>query len=131
MARFTVNSYRFDPYRNFKFKIKRDNQYSGLTILRSVTHLDRAYWEDEKAYLLPPRPECRASVSCCGCCAESDPPIAYGHCLFHGCGLDRDDDRSVGPPQRQLGSCDPAFCGASALGLAPRRAGDGARQGGP
>ncbi len=31
MARFTVNSYRFDPYRNFKFKIKWDNQYvAGL-----------------------------------------------------------------------------------------------------
>ena len=27
MARFTVNSYRFDPYRNFKFKVKWDNQY--------------------------------------------------------------------------------------------------------
>ena len=31
MARFTVNSYRFDPYRNFKFKVKWDNQYvAGL-----------------------------------------------------------------------------------------------------
>jgi len=31
MARFSVNSYRFDPYRNFKFKIKWDNQYvAGL-----------------------------------------------------------------------------------------------------
>ena len=31
MAQFTVNSERFDPYRNFKFKIKWDNQYvAGL-----------------------------------------------------------------------------------------------------
>lgn len=31
MAQFTVNSYRFDPYRNFKFKIKWDNEYvAGL-----------------------------------------------------------------------------------------------------
>jgi hypothetical protein len=31
MARFVVNSQRFDPYRNFKFKIKWDNQYvAGL-----------------------------------------------------------------------------------------------------
>lgn len=27
MPRFSVNSYRFDPYRNFKFKIKWDNEY--------------------------------------------------------------------------------------------------------
>lgn len=32
MAKFTVNSERFDPYRNFKFKIKWDNQYvAGLS----------------------------------------------------------------------------------------------------
>ena len=32
MARFTVNSYRFDPYRNFKFKVKWDGQYvAGLS----------------------------------------------------------------------------------------------------
>lgn len=32
MAKFSVNSYRFDPYRNFKFKIKWDNQYvAGLS----------------------------------------------------------------------------------------------------
>jgi phage tail-like protein len=41
MARFTVNSYRFDPYRNFKFKIKWDNQYvAGLnkcSALRNMT----------------------------------------------------------------------------------------------
>jgi len=31
MPRFSVNSYRFDPYRNFKFKIKWDNEYvAGL-----------------------------------------------------------------------------------------------------
>jgi len=31
VARFVVNTHRFDPYRNFKFKIKWDNQYvAGL-----------------------------------------------------------------------------------------------------
>lgn len=27
MAKFSVNSQRFDPYRNFKFRVKWDNQY--------------------------------------------------------------------------------------------------------
>ncbi|MEO6979181.1 MAG: phage tail protein, partial [Mucilaginibacter sp.] len=27
MAQFTVNAQRFDPYKNFKFRIKWDNQY--------------------------------------------------------------------------------------------------------
>lgn len=32
MAKFAVNSHRFDPYRNFKFKIKWDGQYvAGLS----------------------------------------------------------------------------------------------------
>jgi phage tail-like protein len=32
MAKFTVNTHRFDPYRNFKFKVKIDNQYvAGLS----------------------------------------------------------------------------------------------------
>lgn len=32
MPRFSVNSYRFDPYRNFKFKVKWDNEYvAGLS----------------------------------------------------------------------------------------------------
>jgi phage tail-like protein len=32
MAKFSVNSHRFDPYRNFKFKIKWDGQYvAGLS----------------------------------------------------------------------------------------------------
>jgi len=32
MAKFTVNSLRYDPYRNFKFKIKIDNVYvAGLS----------------------------------------------------------------------------------------------------
>ena len=32
MAQFSVNTHRFDPYRNFKFKIKWDNQYiAGLS----------------------------------------------------------------------------------------------------
>ena len=31
MAKFTVNASRFDPYRNFKFRVKIDNQYvAGL-----------------------------------------------------------------------------------------------------
>jgi phage tail-like protein len=43
VARFTVNSYRFDPYRNFKFKIKWDNQYvaglSKCSALRRTTEM--------------------------------------------------------------------------------------------
>jgi len=43
MARFTVNTHRFDPYRNFKFKIKWDNQYvAGLhkcSALRRTTEV--------------------------------------------------------------------------------------------
>ncbi len=32
MAKFTVNTYRFDPYRNFKFRVKWDGQYvAGLS----------------------------------------------------------------------------------------------------
>ena len=32
MARFSVNTHRFDPYRNFKFRVKVDNQYvAGLS----------------------------------------------------------------------------------------------------
>ena len=32
MAKFSVNTHRFDPYRNFKFRIKWDNQYvAGLS----------------------------------------------------------------------------------------------------
>lgn len=32
MAKFSVNAHRFDPYRNFKFKIKWDGQYvAGLS----------------------------------------------------------------------------------------------------
>lgn len=31
MAQFSVNTHRFDPYRNFKFKVKFDNEYvAGL-----------------------------------------------------------------------------------------------------
>ncbi len=44
MPRFSVNSYRFDPYRNFKFKIKWDGQYvAGLnkcTALRKSTEVE-------------------------------------------------------------------------------------------
>ncbi|MCL4706181.1 phage tail protein [bacterium] len=32
MARFTVNSHRFDPYKNFKFRVRWDGQYvAGLS----------------------------------------------------------------------------------------------------
>jgi phage tail-like protein len=32
MAKFSVNTHRFDPYRNFKFRVKIDNQYvAGLS----------------------------------------------------------------------------------------------------
>jgi phage tail-like protein len=32
MAKFTVNTHRFDPYRTFKFRVKVDNQYvAGLS----------------------------------------------------------------------------------------------------
>ena len=43
MARFSVNSNRFDPYRNFKFKVKIDGQYvAGLnkcSALRKTTEM--------------------------------------------------------------------------------------------
>jgi phage tail-like protein len=37
MAKFTVNTSRFDPYRNFKFRVKIDNQYvAGLSKCSSL-----------------------------------------------------------------------------------------------
>jgi len=37
MAKFTVNTHRFDPYRNFKFKVKWDGQYvAGLSKCSSL-----------------------------------------------------------------------------------------------
>jgi phage tail-like protein len=43
VARFTVNAHRFDPYRNFKFRIKIDNQYvaglSKCSALRRTTEV--------------------------------------------------------------------------------------------
>ncbi|MET8051920.1 MULTISPECIES: phage tail protein [unclassified Streptosporangium] len=43
MAKFTVNAHRFDPYRNFKFRIKIDNQYvaglSKCSALRRTTEV--------------------------------------------------------------------------------------------
>ena len=43
MAKFSVNSSRFDPYRNFKFKIKWDGQYvAGLnkcSVLKKTTEV--------------------------------------------------------------------------------------------
>jgi phage tail-like protein len=43
VARFTVNTHRFDPYRNFKFRIKIDNQYvaglSKCSALRRTTEV--------------------------------------------------------------------------------------------
>jgi phage tail-like protein len=43
VARFTVNTHRFDPYRTFKFRIKIDNQYvaglSKCSALRRTTEV--------------------------------------------------------------------------------------------
>jgi phage tail-like protein len=43
MPQFTVNTHRFDPYRNFKFRIKWDNQYvaglSKCSALRKTTEV--------------------------------------------------------------------------------------------
>jgi phage tail-like protein len=43
MAQFSVNAHRFDPYRNFKFRIKWDNEYvAGLnkcSALRKTTEM--------------------------------------------------------------------------------------------
>lgn len=48
MAKFTVNAQRFDPYRNFKFKIKIDNVYvAGLSkcgALKKTTEM--AEWRE-------------------------------------------------------------------------------------
>jgi phage tail-like protein len=47
MARFTVNSERFDPYHNFKFKIKWDGQYvaglSKCSALKKTTEVTTWY----------------------------------------------------------------------------------------
>jgi phage tail-like protein len=43
MAKFTVNTHRFDPYRNFKFRVKVDNQYvaglSKCSVLKRTTEV--------------------------------------------------------------------------------------------
>src|SRR5829696_5193266 len=43
MAQFSVNAQRFDPYRNFKFRVKWDNQYvagvSKVTGLKRTTEV--------------------------------------------------------------------------------------------
>ncbi|HWM08435.1 MAG TPA: phage tail protein [Solirubrobacteraceae bacterium] len=43
MAKFTVNTHRFDPYRTFKFRVKIDNQYvaglSKCSALRRTTEV--------------------------------------------------------------------------------------------
>jgi phage tail-like protein len=48
MAQFTVNTHRFDPYRNFKFRIKWDNQYvaglSKCSALKKTTEM--VEWRD-------------------------------------------------------------------------------------
>ena len=47
MAKFTVNTQRFDPYRNFKFRVKIDNQYvAGLnkcSALKKTTEVTEWY----------------------------------------------------------------------------------------
>lgn len=43
MAQYTVNAYRFDPYKNFKFRIKWDNKYvagvSKIGLLKRTTEV--------------------------------------------------------------------------------------------
>jgi len=43
MAQFSVNTYRFDPYKNFKFRVKWDNKYvlgvSKVTMLKRTTEV--------------------------------------------------------------------------------------------
>jgi phage tail-like protein len=43
MAQFTVNAQRFDPYKNFKFRVKWDNRYvagvSKITALKRTTEM--------------------------------------------------------------------------------------------
>ena len=46
MAQFSVNAQRFDPYKNFKFRVKWDGRYvagiskvSALALLRPATYL--------------------------------------------------------------------------------------------
>ncbi len=47
MAKFTVNAYRFDPYRNFKFRVKIDNVYvaglSKCSALKKTTEMTEWY----------------------------------------------------------------------------------------
>jgi len=59
MAKFTVNTHRFDPYRNFKFKVKWDNNYvAGLNKcgpLSKTTEMEE-WWEagdQSTSYKLP------------------------------------------------------------------------------
>ena len=55
MAQFSVNTHRFDPYRNFKFKIKWDNQYvaglSKCSALKKTTEYILAEVYSQKAPL--------------------------------------------------------------------------------
>lgn len=48
MAQFTVNTHRFDPYRNFKFRIKWDNKYvAGLNKCGALKKTTEAtQWRD-------------------------------------------------------------------------------------
>jgi phage tail-like protein len=43
MAEFSVNSYRFDPYKNFKFRLKWDGRYvagvSKVSALKRTTDI--------------------------------------------------------------------------------------------
>jgi phage tail-like protein len=63
MAEFTVNAQRFDPYKNFKFRLKWDNQYvagvskcSGLTrTTQVIKHRDGA--DPSTPYLSPGQSE--------------------------------------------------------------------------
>ncbi|MBP2326547.1 phage tail-like protein [Kibdelosporangium banguiense] len=53
MARFTVNSERFDPYHNFKFKIKWDGEYvaglSKCSALKKTTEVTTWYEANDQS----------------------------------------------------------------------------------
>jgi len=46
MAEFTVNTHRFDPYKNFKFRVKWDGKYvAGISSVTGLTrHTDVIEW---------------------------------------------------------------------------------------
>jgi hypothetical protein len=99
----------------------------GFTNLSSMLCSDLGCWVYyEDTLPSTPRSEHRPSVPGCGCGAESDSTIAFGHRLLHWRRPACHDDRSVSPNQREPGPRCPALRGPSALGLASGGARDGA-----